>query len=101
MAQTVNAPTQHTCGNSVSSKSLGDFTGRVIVRNRSGTQAANINIGYDLQKDEPQQDGDNAIRLMPGDSIELPFPATNAPKVNYINAATGEAPVIEISEMSE
>ncbi len=101
MGDTINPPVQKTCGNSNGQHALNVSTARFIVRNRSGTQIANINYEKGLTTTKPKQNGDDAIRLMPGDSIELVGGgATNNPKVNFINAVDGEAPVIEIIEFT-
>lgn len=102
MAKTLNPPKQVTCGNTSQSLDLNNSTVKVIIRNRSGTQAANVNIGYAAPADDttPQQDGDDAITLFPGDEITLDVPTGADQHVNYINAATSEAPVLEVIEIT-
>jgi hypothetical protein len=106
MATTINPPPAHSCGNTSASKDLDNNTTKVIIRNRSGTQIANVNVGYEGAADDvkPKQGGaasNDAISLLPGDEIELDVPGggNTFQKVNYINFATDEAPVIEIIQI--
>ena len=45
MPKTINPPTQHTCNSTSQEKTLTANTTEVIIRNRSGTEIAHVNIG--------------------------------------------------------
>ena len=100
MGVTINPPVQKTCGDSSTGHILNSNTTSVIVRNRSGTEIANVNYGTSIGSTQPSQGGNNAVRLLPDDSIQLVGDGVGTPKIYYVNDVDGESPQIEIIEFT-
>jgi hypothetical protein len=96
MATTKNPPSTVTCGNTAADFTLETNLVAVLVRNRDATNAAGFNLKQPGATTNPAPNGDNAIVLKAGQEARLE--ANGNDKLAYINQATGQSPVLEITQ---